>query len=138
MERLFQRLENKLKTVPIAGNALAYIPIMMSMVRSYVKKEYTELPIGTIASVVIALIYFLSPIDIIPDYIPGLGYVDDAAVIAGCLLLVKTDLEDYRLWRKGKVYEFDDLPNYEEIEKEAKKGQWLSNKLFKKNPTDPD
>ena len=69
-------------------------------------------------------------IDIIPDYIPGLGYVDDAAVIAGCLLLVKTDLEDYRLWRKGKGYEFDDLPNYEEIEKEAKKGQWLSNKLM--------
>ena len=133
MERLFQRLEKKLKAVPVAGTALAYIPLMMSLVRSYVKKEYTELPVGTMVSIVIALIYFLSPVDVIPDFIPGLGMIDDAAIVAGCLILVKGDLEDYRYWRKANGHEYVDITDYEELEKEAAKANWLSNILFRKN-----
>lgn len=119
MERFLQKLEKKLKTVPAAGNVLAYVPLMMSLVRSYVKKEYTEPPIASMISIVIALIYFLSPIDLIPDTIPGVGFIDDAVVIAGCLALVRTDLEDYKIWRKENGLEFDDIPDYEDIEKEA-------------------
>ena len=132
MERFFQRLEKKLKAVPIAGNALQYIPLMMSLVRSYVKKEYTDLPIGTMVSVVVALLYFLSPIDVIPDIIPGLGYIDDAAVIAGCLVLIKGDLEEYRAWRKEKGLEYVDIPNFVEMEKEAAKVNWLNDILFRR------
>ncbi len=136
MEHLFQRLEKKLKAVPVAGNALSYVPLMMSLVRSYVKKEYTDIPLGSITSVVIALIYFLSPVDAIPDVIPGLGYIDDAAVVAGCLVLIKGDLEDYRKWRKENGNEFVDIPDYAAMEKEANKVGWLSKILFKKNKTD--
>ncbi len=46
-----------------------------------------------------ALIYFVSPVDLIPDMIPGVGYVDDAAVIAFALTMVGDDLEDYKNWR---------------------------------------
>ena len=105
MERFLQKLERKLRTVPIAGSALAYVPIMMSLVKSYVKREYTELPIATMISVVVALIYFLSPIDIIPDVVPFAGYIDDAAIIVACLAFIRTDLEDYRIWRKENGYE---------------------------------
>ncbi len=120
MERFFQRLEKKLKTVPVAGNALAYVPLMMSLVRSYVKKEYTDPPLTTVIAIMVALIYFVSPVDLILDAIPGAGYIDDAVVVAGCLALVKTDLEDYRIWRKENGMEIDDIPDYEAISKEAK------------------
>lgn len=105
MERFLQRLEKKLKTVPVAGNKLAVVPIMASLVRSYVKKEYTDIPIGTIISVIAALLYFVSPIDFIPDSIPVLGYFDDAAVVAACWKLVESDVEEYIKWREtsGKV-----------------------------------
>ena len=99
-EKLLQRLENKLKLIPVAGNTLSMIPTMISLVRSYIKKEYTDIPIGTIVAVISALIYWLSPVDAIPDVIPGLGYVDDAAVIAACLKLVKSDINEYEKWRK--------------------------------------
>lgn len=105
MERFLQRLEKKLKVIPIAGEKLADVPIMVSLVRSYVKKEYTDIPIGTIIAIISALIYFLSPIDLVPDSIPVLGYFDDAAVVAACWKLVDSDVTEYIKWREenGKV-----------------------------------
>ena len=131
MDHFLQKLEQKLKTVPVAGNALAYVPLMMSLVRSYVKKEYTEPPVTTMISIVVALLYFLSPIDLIPDTIPVAGYLDDAVIISGCLALVRTDLEDYRIWRREHGLEFDDIPDYEEIAKEARKHNKLADAFFK-------
>ncbi|MET0016214.1 DUF1232 domain-containing protein [Oscillibacter sp.] len=98
-EKFLQRLEMKLKVIPLAGDRLANIPIMVSLIRSFVKKEYTDIPIGSVIAVTSALIYFVSPIDILPDSIPFLGYIDDAAVIAVCWKLVESDVEEYVKWR---------------------------------------
>ncbi|MBQ6570190.1 MAG: DUF1232 domain-containing protein [Clostridia bacterium] len=98
-ERFLQRLEKKMKVIPIVGERLADIPVLASLVIHYFKREYTDLPIGTIIAVVSALIYFVSPLDIMPDILPGLGYVDDAAVVAACWNLVKSDVEEYLKWR---------------------------------------
>ncbi len=100
MERFLQRLEKKLKKIPFAGDKLAAIPIMSSLVKSYIKKEYKDIPIGTIIAIISALIYFVSPIDIIPDSIPFIGYFDDAAVVAACWKLVDSDIEEYEKWRE--------------------------------------
>jgi len=107
LERFLQRLEKKLRKVPLAGNKLASIPVLASLIKSYIKKEYTDIPIGSIIAIISALIYFVSPVDFIPDFIPGIGHVDDAAVIAACLILVESDVEEYVNWRKanGKVFE---------------------------------
>lgn len=99
MERFLQRLEKKLTKVPIVGDKLSDIPIMISLIRSYMKKEYTDIPIGSIIGVVGALIYFLSPIDLLPDTIPILGYLDDIAVINFTLKMIHDDMDDYRKWR---------------------------------------
>ena len=102
MEKFLYDLEQKLQTVPLAGNVLSMIPTMISLIKSYIKKEYTEIPVGTIAAVISALLYWVSPVDLIPDIIPGVGYMDDAAVIAVCLKLVGDDLEEYKKWRDNK------------------------------------
>lgn len=41
-------LEKKLKTIPMAGSSLAYVPMMISMVRMFIKKEYTDTPVTSI------------------------------------------------------------------------------------------
>lgn len=66
--------------------------------RACVKGEYKTVPKGTIAAVVFALLYFISPIDLIPDPIPVVGYLDDAAVIAACVKMVGADLQRFRDW----------------------------------------
>ncbi|NLG40871.1 MAG: DUF1232 domain-containing protein [Chloroflexi bacterium] len=107
LERFLQRLERKFRKLPLAGDTLASIPVLASLIRSYIKKEYFDIPIGSIIAILSALIYFVSPIDLIPDFIPGIGQVDDAVVIAVCLKLVESDVEEYVKWRRanGKVIE---------------------------------
>lgn len=107
MERFLQRLEKKLKIIPVGGEALSMIPTMVSLLRSYVKKEYNDIPIGSIIAIVSALAYWLTPGDAIPDLIPGVGFVDDAAVTAVCLKLVGSDIKEYQKWREknNKVLE---------------------------------
>lgn len=107
MERFLQRLEKKLKIIPVGGETLSMIPTMVSLLRSYVKKEYNDVPIGSIIAIISALAYWLTPGDAIPDLIPGVGFVDDAAVTAVCLKLVSSDIKEYQKWREknNKVLE---------------------------------
>lgn len=107
LEELLQRLEKKLKVVPVIGDKLSEVPAMASLIKSYVKKEYTKVPIGTIVAIISALTYFVSPIDLIPDTIPVAGYLDDAAVITACLKLVETDVVEYVKWRKDNGKELE-------------------------------
>lgn len=102
MERFLNRLENKLKKVPVAGDALSMIPVMISMLRSYFKKEYKDIPLGTLIALISGLLYWLTPADAIPDFLPVIGYIDDATVIGVCLKLINDDLKDYKKWRDKK------------------------------------
>lgn len=95
-------VEKKFASIKVIGKGLSQIPLMINLIRSYLKKEYTNVPIGSILAVLGALIYFLSPVDLIPDILPVIGKLDDAAVIGIALKLVSTDLECYAEWRQGQ------------------------------------
>lgn len=102
VDEILQKIEKKLKVIPNVGEKLAYIPVFGQLLKAYFYKEYTEVPLGTIIAITSALIYFISPIDLIPDVIPGIGYIDDAAVALACLSLVETDVLDFLSWRDAK------------------------------------
>ena len=101
-EEFLVRLEEKFKSIPKAGNAISTVPVLISMVRAYIRKEYTVVPAGTIAAVVAALLYVFSPVDLIPDVLVPVGYIDDAAVVAACLALVGSDVKEYQEWREDR------------------------------------
>lgn len=101
VDELLERIEEKLKVIPKIGEQLSHIPVFIQLVKCFVTKKYTKIPIGSILAIVSALVYFLSPIDAIPDFLPGIGYVDDAAVIGACLLLVNSDVKEFIRWRDG-------------------------------------
>jgi len=64
------------------------ISMMFSMVKDYASGAYKEVPFGSIAAAAGSLLYVLSPIDLIPDFIPGIGLIDDASVVTACLSLI--------------------------------------------------
>lgn len=98
----FEAFLKKAKKIPVLGGMIDDIVSMVSLVDSYVKKEYRDIPVATIVSVVAALVYILSPIDLIPDAVPIIGYLDDAAVVLLVLNFgVDKDLDKYRLWQEN-------------------------------------
>ncbi|EOB32707.1 membrane protein [Streptococcus mitis 13/39] len=101
LDDFLYRLEQKIKEMPLVGEEFAVIPIMISLIKHYVEGKYTTVPYGTILAIMSALIYVLSPVDIIPDFIPFVGHLDDVAVMGLCLSMVKTDIEAYDEWRQS-------------------------------------
>ena len=95
-------LEEKLKTIPTVGNSLANVPLMISMVKSYITKEYTLVSPKVIASIVSSFLYLITNKDLIPDNIPVVGHIDDIAVIALALKFVEPELKAYSEWRDNK------------------------------------
>ncbi len=73
--------------------------LLVSAVRDYWTGRYRKWPIGTVGAIVFSLLYVLNPFDIIPDVLPVIGQIDDAAVVAACLLLVEHDLRLYAAWK---------------------------------------
>ncbi len=74
------------------------ITTLASMVKDYATGEYREVPQRTILTASFALLYLLDPIDLIPDFIPGLGLMDDAAVLTLVVKALQSDLQNYRGW----------------------------------------
>lgn len=103
MDQLLNQVEDKLETVPKAGEYLASVPRMISLLKDHVQKDYAETPTKSLVLMVAALLYLVNPKDIIPDSLLGVGLIDDAAVMAACIALTKKDLAAYDAWKDAKA-----------------------------------
>ncbi len=74
--------------------------LLLHLVRDARRGSYREVPVWTLSAAGFALLYVLNPFDLIPDAVPVLGLLDDAAVVSACLALVEQDLYAYRQWRE--------------------------------------
>jgi uncharacterized membrane protein YkvA (DUF1232 family) len=71
---------------------------LFRMLQAYVRREYTRVPWGSIVLATVAVLYFVSPFDLVPDWLPLAGFIDDAAVIAFVLRQIKADLDAFTVW----------------------------------------
>ena len=102
VEEILRTAETKLKEVPEIGEKVAQLPLMLSMIRSYITKEYTQVSNKVVISMIGAFLYLITPRDLINDRIPVLGIVDDVAILGLALKLNEKELEEYSLWRENK------------------------------------
>lgn len=79
----------------------------MSLVKDWSTKEYTDIPLKSITSIIAAIIYFVLPTDVIPDFILGTGFLDDAAVFSYLFTVIKDDIDKYKLFKKSKSDRLD-------------------------------
>lgn len=103
VDELLVKMEEELKEVPIGGQVLANIPLMISMVKSYISKEYTDVSAKVIITMISAFLYVVKRKDLIRDNIPFIGFLDDIAVLGVALTFVDPELKAYAEWRKNKA-----------------------------------
>ncbi len=76
------------------------LQLMVSLLNDYRKGDYRAVPWKVIAAITGAVIYFVSPLDVVPDFLPLAGYLDDALVIKLALDLARSDLARYAHWKE--------------------------------------
>jgi len=83
----------------VIGKLFDDIKLLFEMVGAWISGKYKGIPYGSIVTIFAALLYFISPIDVIPDFIPVIGYIDDAFVIALTIKGVQHDIDKYKEWK---------------------------------------
>jgi uncharacterized membrane protein YkvA (DUF1232 family) len=78
------------------------LPLLVRLLKAWKGGSYRGLSVRTLASCAVALLYVLSPVDLIPDFIPGIGLIDDAAVLALLLHSLAQDLAAFRIWEERR------------------------------------
>lgn len=76
--------------------------VLTALIKDWRAGRYRQALYGTIAAVAFALLYVFNPLDLVPDFLPFVGALDDATVIGACLLLVERDLKKYRTWKESR------------------------------------
>jgi uncharacterized membrane protein YkvA (DUF1232 family) len=89
--RLFYLFRNTHDLKEYTGKA----KLAMQMLRDYKNGTYRDVSYKVISAFVIGLAYVLMPADSIPDMIPGIGFIDDASVIAYLVARFDSELEKY-------------------------------------------
>jgi uncharacterized membrane protein YkvA (DUF1232 family) len=96
-----QKIKSKFETNARFENYIDEGKTMLSLIKDFWKKDYTSIPWYAMTAIVFSLLYVLNPMDLSPDYIPFIGYVDDVTVFSFALTLVNKDLKAYKLWKSG-------------------------------------
>ena len=94
-----ERIEEKVAGSSVLSKELAKVRLLISALRDYWNGEYEEIPYGTIAAIVVALLYILSPIDLIPDTIPVAGQMDDLMILLLVWRGISEDIKRYAEWK---------------------------------------
>ena len=97
------------------------IKTSFALIRDWFNGSYDKVPARMIVSLAGALIYLVSPLDLIPDWVPMAGLVDDAAMLAFVFQLSKVDLNAYRKWKRSQQADEDDDPDIDMQDKEARR-----------------
>ena len=82
-------------TSPLSG-VIEDLKTMFDLLRAVARGDY-RLRKETLILIAGAVLYFVIPIDVIPDFIPVAGFIDDAAVIAWVVKTCKTEIDLFRV-----------------------------------------
>ena len=102
VKALFSQASKKLETLSGSSKQvnelLAHVQLFLRMIKNSFSGEYKAFTNKTLLSLVFGLLYFVTPMDVIPDFIPLLGFSDDLSIIYLIIKNFKSDIEAFKVW----------------------------------------
>lgn len=80
-----------------------YLMAMIRLIRAYHHREYQDISSENLLVVIAAIIYFVSPFDVIPDSVPVLGNIDDAMVVRLAMKSARAELDTFMAWEASRI-----------------------------------
>jgi len=96
--KMVEELQTKLGTERIRER----LQVFLRMLKYYIRGEYKIIPWKALVSIVAALIYFITPFDLIPDFIPVSGLIDDFTVILWVFKSFENEIDEFIEWEKTR------------------------------------
>jgi len=90
---------------PRLGQLREDVKLLQSLCLAWWRGEYRAISPGALVTIVAGLLYFVSPIDAIPDWLLGVGFLDDIAVLGWVLKTVADALARFKAWRDSQAPE---------------------------------
>ncbi|EMR02331.1 YkvA family protein [Cesiribacter andamanensis] len=99
---LYNKIQEKGVKEALTQEASEQFNTMRRLIKAYSNGQYREFPYRSLVKIVAAVIYFVSVVDLIPDFIPVLGLTDDLAILAWVYASVKDDLQQFVEWEAAE------------------------------------
>jgi uncharacterized membrane protein YkvA (DUF1232 family) len=96
----YKKATEKKDVGTLAHEVWESLQTLTRLIKAAVSGEYTGIPTATIVGGIAVLLYFLSPIDLVPDFIPVIGLLDDVALLAWFMSSIKVEMDKFNEWEK--------------------------------------
>jgi uncharacterized membrane protein YkvA (DUF1232 family) len=122
MQKIFDRIYKQAERVITSGTALSklldevFLKIgqtsesfykvqdsviaLARMARAWWKGDYKNISAKSMIAVIAALIYFVNPLDLIPDFIPVIGQIDDIFILGYLVKILNKEIERFMAWEQ--------------------------------------
>ncbi len=75
---------------------------LFRLIKTWRGGDYPQAPWQTMIFAIAGVIYFVNPFDLVPDFLPGGGYLDDATVVGFVVKSIRQDIEAFLIWEKSR------------------------------------
>ncbi|WP_258105180.1 YkvA family protein [Marinoscillum sp. MHG1-6] len=105
VKKLLESVKDKIDEISQDGegkqNFIYHLQTIIRMVKAQVTGEYHSFSIQSMLMLVFALVYFITPLDLLPDFIPALGFTDDISIVLFIFRSIKEDIDQFLSWEEA-------------------------------------
>ena len=102
LEKLATTAYNKLElAIQKYADIAERLKVITRMVQAWRNKAYTDFSYTTVFISVAILAYFISPVDLLPDFIPFIGGLDDVLLLAYLIKIIDKEIEKFVAWENS-------------------------------------
>lgn len=97
----YKKLPYLLINTEIARSVIDDSKTFIRMLQAFFRRKYTKISYHTVIMIISAFMYFVMPMDLLPDWIPS-GLLDDAVVLGWLANTLKDDIYRFQLWEENE------------------------------------